>query len=360
MQYFSHPPYSDVMASQTEKRSLDEDGGAGALVVKKQRTDIVVGSITKDGLKRTSNLAAPIMQLSGHGGEVYTLKFSPDGTTCASASYDRNINVWRVFSEECENYMHLKGHRNAVLEVQYFSSGERLVSCSADKTVRVWDVEVGVQVKKLAEHTGIVNCCCPLRRGPNLFVSGGDDSTVKVWDMRVKKSVQTLNDKFQILGCAFADAGDQVYSGGINNAVTVWDLRQGEISFTMSGHTDTITGMRLSPDGFFLLTNSMDNTLRVWDVRPYAEDNRCVKVFAGHTHSFEKNLLRCDWSADSSKVTAGSADRMVYIWENASRRLLYKLPGHTGSVNEVVFHPKEPIVGSCSSDKTIFLGELLN
>jgi len=38
--------------------------------------------------------------------------------------------------------------------------------------------------------------------------------------------------------------------------------------------------------------------------------------------------------------------------------VLYALPGHKGSVNEVVFHPKEPIVGSCSNDRTIFLGEL--
>lgn len=36
----------------------------------------------------------------------------------------------------------------------------------------------------------------------------------------------------------------------------------------------------------------------------------------------------------------------------------YALPGHKGSVNEVVFHPKEPIVGSCSNDRTLFLGEL--
>lgn len=39
--------------------------------------------------------------------------------------------------------------------------------------------------------------------------------------------------------------------------------------------------------------------------------------------------------------------------------VLYKLPGHSGSVNEVAFHPKEPIVGSGSSEKTIFLGELV-
>ena len=28
----------------------------------------------------------------------------------------------------------------------------------------------------------------------------------------------------------------------------------------MNGHTDTVTGLRLSPDGSFLLSNAMDNT----------------------------------------------------------------------------------------------------
>ena len=60
----------------------------------------------------------------------------------------------------------------------------------------------------------------------------------------------------------------------------------------------------------------------------------------------------------SLQVTAGSADRMVYIWDATSRRMLYKLPGHTGSVNEAVFHPTEPIIGSAGSDKQIYLGEL--
>jgi Prp8 binding protein len=99
--------------------------------------------------------------------------------------------------------------------------------------------------------------------------------------------------------------------------------------------------------------------LRIWDMRPFAPTNRCVKVLSSHMHSFEKTLLRCDWSPDGEQVAAGSADRMVYIWEVASRRLLYKLPGHLGSVNDVAFHPKEPIVMSASSDKALYLGELV-
>lgn len=38
--------------------------------------------------------------------------------------------------------------------------------------------------------------------------------------------------------------------------------------------------------------------------------------------------------------------------------LLQYLPGHSGCVNSVVFHPKENVIASGSSDKSIYFGEL--
>lgn len=38
-----------------------------------------------------------------------------------------------------------------------------------------------------------------------------------------------------------------------------------------------------------------------------------------------------------------SCCRFVYVWDTNSRRILYKLPGHDGSVNDVDFHPNELI-----------------
>nr|BCL66245.1 WD-repeat protein 57 [Volvox reticuliferus] len=348
-----------------DKRSFvpGADDCASAMVpIKKARIeeDILSRPDIKDGKDRTSLLSAPVLQLCGHAGELFSIRFSPDGQCLASASFDKNIFCWRVYGDS-ENYMVLKGHRSAVLEVQWFSDGEALLSCAADKTTRCWDVESGLQIKKLGEHNGIVNSCCPLRRGAKMFVTSADDATVKVWDMRMKKSVHNMRDSFPVCAVAFAESGDLVYSGGVDNIIKVWDLRKGSGSsptLLLKGHSDTVTGLRLSPDGSHLLSNSMDNTLREWDVRPFAPQNRCTKVFTGHVHSFEKNLLRCDYSPDGSRVACGSADRMVYIWDTNTRKVLYVLPGHTGSVNEVIFHPKEPIIGSASSDKTIFLGEL--
>ena len=49
--------------------------------------------------------------------------------------------------------------------------------------------------------------------------------------------------------------------------------------------------------------------------------------------------------------------RNVYVWDTATRKIQYKLPGHLGSVNDVDFHSLEPIVMSVGSDKQIYLGE---
>ena len=40
----------------------------------------------------------------------------------------------------------------------------------------------------------------------------------------------------------------------------MWDVRKKEISYVLKGHQDTLTGLRLSNDGSYLLSNAMDNT----------------------------------------------------------------------------------------------------
>ena len=192
------------------------------------------------GPKRTSALAAPIMLLTGHGDQVFTLKFSPEGDVIASGSHDKCIFLWRTYGE-CENFSVLKGvplavlvacgplapaclqapgappslthppctlvgHKNAVLELHWTPDGERIISCSPDKTARAWDVETGLQIKKMGEHTDIVNSCCPLRRGPPLVVTGSDDGTAKVCraaDVCGESATPTAGQASLSLPCAY-------------------------------------------------------------------------------------------------------------------------------------------------------------
>ncbi|BFZ21042.1 hypothetical protein BsWGS_24082 [Bradybaena similaris] len=330
---------------------------------KRPRQDLVVsgihhaGQMVQSGPPRTSNLQAPIMLLTGHEGDIFCGKFSPDGQLVASAGFDRLIYFWTVYGE-CDNIAVLKGHTGAIMEEQFSTDGSMLFSASTDKTLAVWDIETGDRMRKLKGHQTFVNTVSAARRGPQLLCSGSDDGTVKTWDARKKGTVNTFQCTYQVTAVTFNDTAEQIISGGIDNELKVWDLRKNAILYRMRGHSDTVTGLEISPEGSYLLSNSMDNTLRIWDVRPFAPQERCVKIMSGHQHTFEKNLLRCAWSPDGSRVAAGSGDRFVYVWDTTSRRIVYKLPGHAGSVNEIDFHPLEPIILSCSSDKKIYLGEL--
>ena len=66
----------------------------------------------------------------------------------------------------------------------------------------------------------------------------------------------------QVTSVAFNRKGDQVFSGCLDNNVHCWDLRRGKVQHVLRGHRDTVTGVRLSPDGNFLLSNAADNSLR--------------------------------------------------------------------------------------------------
>lgn len=323
------------------------------------------GSTTAAG-KTSSSLPSPTLSLTGHTGSVYALAYSPgDGDLLCSASFDTTCLVWNHASKQYENLHVLRGHKNAVLDVTFLERDpSTVVTASADKTVMIWDVERGQRLRKYIEHTHIVNAVAAL--DDDRIISVSDDGTMKVWDRKQKRSVATFATDYPLLAVTCNHENHtHVYASGIDPGIYAYDVRKFHAPmFQMKGHTDTVTCLAMHPQNTHVLSNSMDQTLQSWDIRPYCNNpsKRNTATFRGHIHSAEKGILKCAWNyPDGNLVTAGSADGMVRIWDVLSQQTLYELPGHTGAVNAVTFHPNETnnnIIASASSDKTILVGEL--
>lgn len=141
------------------------------------------------------------------------------------------------------------------------------------------------------------------RSDVNLFATAGDDKCARIFDSRVaRKSILSVDSEWQQTACELSSFGNVegglLYSGGIDNIMRAYDLRtlsDGACKplFELEGHTDTISGCALSPDQTQLLTNAMDNTMRLWDVKSYVKGTRAVRSFVGHKHGSERRLLKC-------------------------------------------------------------------
>jgi len=113
-------------------------------------------------------------------------------STSHSICLNHVIVLWDVYGE-CKNYNVLRGHKNAVLEVKW-PTESTIVSCSADKTVAIWNANTGstmnissnfklictysgTRIRKLTEHTGVINSCDVSREDSNIIASASDDCT---------------------------------------------------------------------------------------------------------------------------------------------------------------------------------------
>ncbi len=122
------------------------------------------------------------------------------------------------------------------------------------------------------------------------------------------------------------------------------------------GHEDKVLDMDVSPDGRYLVSGGMDDTLILWDVK---------------TLSFKKNLeihpddiYSVEFSLDGKRVVTGCRDGVVRIVSVPEGEELFEMMGHSEEVFNAAFSPDGKYVASGGNDGTVRLwsaedGELL-
>ena len=315
--------------------------GVGGLSLTRDGRTIVVAA--GDGKIRFLDMATGEVQrtITAHTNVVYRAIFSPDEKLLASSSRDRTARIWDVASGR--ELHQLGGFRCSVKAVAFSSDGQTVAASGNDGMLKLWDVKTGAELKSLV-HINSADIDMATysfvfsRDGKKIYAGNGDgtisewdvasgkevrfwkahdysafrllfspdyrllasfgDSVVKLWDTSTLREVRSLSMS-RTAGAsprsstiAFSHDGKLIAASDIGLdpkqntylyvQAMVWNVQSGEKLFTIEGHKWDIDGLVFTRDDHFLLTGSVDTTIKFWDMKTGRE---------ARTISLQPNIL---------------------------------------------------------------------
>ena len=236
--------------------------------------DMTTGEHIKTLARPTGPFVGPTDTLVGHTDTVYSVAFSPDGTTLASGSEDSTIILWDMTTGEHIKTLArptgpfvgptdlLAGHTDTVYSVAFSPDGTTLASGSADNTIILWDATTGQYKETLIGHKRAVYSIAFSPDGTTL-ASGSWDRTIKLWDTATWKYRHTLVGHEKVVYCvAFSPDGQILASGSADKAIILWDTTTGKRVETLTKHRKAVYGVAFSPDRQTLVSGSTDKRIR--------------------------------------------------------------------------------------------------
>ena len=275
----------------------------GSMAISPDGANLASG--TGDGAILWWDLAtrAELPTLEGHRGLVYSLAFSPDGTTLASCG-DETIKLWDMASRE--EIATLSPRPGNIFSMTFSADGRTLAAGGwLDDTVKLWDVLTREEIASLKGHTGRVNSVAFSPDG-NTLASGSFDRTVKLWDVAAREEIATLGHMKEVTSVAFSPDGTTLASiQWSDRTVKLWDVSTREEIASLEGHTRSVTSVAFSPDGTTLAAGLF--RIKLWDVATREE----IGTLEGHTTGGIRSLL---FSPDGATLVSGSWDGTILLW----------------------------------------------
>jgi len=280
---------------------------------KKTNTRVVSGGMDCMVVLMDIRQSKTLCKMAGHMKKVNQVIMHPTKNVILSASDDKTIRVWTCADVETQQYKSaytLRSHSAEVQGISLHPLGDYFVSCSKDRSwafhemdsgrtlktvknlpaeyqclclhpdgmilggggsdgqVHIWDMR-GQELKaSLAGHTAPITCVSFSENGYYLATSS-EDSTVRLWDLRKSLCFQTIraSEDNAAANCVTFDySGNYVAIGSPNLSVHYFEARANTIPVaTLTGHEGPITNVVFGPNASFLLSSSMDRTIKLWE-----------------------------------------------------------------------------------------------
>lgn len=260
-----------------------------------------------------------IRTLKGHDKGVRSLLF--DDQKLITGGLDSTIKIWNYHTGECISTY--RGHEKSVSSVDFHN--KTIVSGSADHTVKVWHVDSRTCFT-LRGHTDWVNCV-KIHHKSNTVFSASDDTTIRMWDLNSNECLRVFGSQSN----GHVGQVQCVIPLSIKMEVTE-DVGSGEDEeheLSLNGNEEDteqeeMTPLPANPNyPTHLLTSSLDNTIKLWDV----QSGKCIRTQFGHIEGV--------WSisADTFRIISGAHDRLVKIWDLQNGKCIHTFANNSESVS---------------------------
>jgi WD40 repeat protein len=234
-----------------------------------------------------------------------------------------------------------------------------LVSGSTDKTIKVRSLQTGKILCTLTGHSGSVSAIAFHPFKP-MLISGSWDNRLKVWNLQdvsqqnylaSDRLISTLtghSDKINAVG--ISPDGQILASGSQDGTINLWNIDTAELMDAIAAHSEGVTSLTFSPDGKTLVSGSADSTINVWDVQ--------TKELQHSLTDSSTRVRSIAISPNGQILASGSEDKTIKLWHLPTGELLNTLTGHWGEVNAVAISRDGQTLVSASWDETIRLWHL--
>jgi glucose repression regulatory protein TUP1 len=161
--------------------------------------------------------------------------------------------------------------------------------------------------------------------------------------------VHTLQHESVVCCVRFSHDGKYVATG-CNRSAQIFDVVTGQkICILQDESVDAVGDLYIrsvcfSPDGRYLATGAEDKLIRVWDIASRTIRN----TFAGH----EQDIYSLDFARDGRTIASGSGDRTVRLWDIEAGQNVLTLSIEDG-VTTVAISPDTKYVAAGSLDKSV-------